>query len=308
MKRIKLFCLTLILFSMLSPVQAETITYKKLEGIYYNLTVNNQTTSNYVTMFYLNDRVAYCIEPGKGIHTKEYIAYNNFDKTGLSDAQKELIEKIGYYGYEYPGHQTDKYYIATQELIWTTFSNVNIYWTTGENGTGSTIDITKEKNEILELVNTKSPSFENETIIGYTGETFTIIDTNEVLSNYELEDSKYHDVKVEGNKLIITFNEEIVPEEEIKLNFKKYDNATTLVYMEEGSQNLASLRLSNDYSLTIKLKNQEKIIPEEYEIVKVPNTGDSIIRHFNVAYFGFNNDKRFNWGHSLHYDDYSKSD
>ncbi len=29
-----------------------------------------------------------------------------------------LFGEINYYGYSYPGHETDNYYVATQLLIW----------------------------------------------------------------------------------------------------------------------------------------------------------------------------------------------
>jgi len=72
----------------------------------------------------------------------------------ISSQQRHYIELVGYYGYEYPGHQTDRYWLATQQLIWERMnSNVSVKFTTGENGSGSIIDLSKEKNEILKLVN-----------------------------------------------------------------------------------------------------------------------------------------------------------
>ena len=153
MKKLSLLTLGFILFSFgISFVKAETITYKKLDNIYFNMTVDGVNSSNGVTMFYLDGRLAYCIEPGVAINTKTYDSTNDWSKTTLTKEKQQYLEKIGYYGYEYPGHQTDKYYIATQELIWKSVKNIEAYFTTGPNGTGEKIDINKEKNEILALI------------------------------------------------------------------------------------------------------------------------------------------------------------
>ena len=66
MKKFFLAGLGVCLFiTSLCNVRADNISYKRLDNIYYNLTVNGKFESNHVTMFYLADRLAYCIEPGR---------------------------------------------------------------------------------------------------------------------------------------------------------------------------------------------------------------------------------------------------
>ncbi len=36
----------------------------------------------------------------------------------LSEQTRQNIWEINYYGYGYSGHQTEKYYVATQVMIW----------------------------------------------------------------------------------------------------------------------------------------------------------------------------------------------
>lgn len=291
MKKIAVLILGIILFSLsVERAKAETITYKRLDNIYFNLKVDGKTSSNHVTMFYLDDRLAYCIEPGKDITTKTYNSKPNWDGTNLNVEAQKKIEKIGYYGYEYPNHQTPKYYIATQELIWQAIKNIDIYWTTEKDGRGDTIDISKEKAEILSLVEKHDiiPSFVNKTIDGKVGQTLTISDDNQVLDNFNLGQTNYHQITKEGNKLNVNFSSEL-QEEEVSLTRKNYDSLTLLVYHMEGSQKLAALRFSNKEDYKFKVRSTE----EPKEIVKVPSTSIPFASiKFGVLTF-FKNDSRY---------------
>ena len=272
----KLFALLLFLSMVLRPnfnVQAmeTTITYKKLNGIAYNLKIDGKLKSNTVTMFQMRDRIAYCIEPGVEIDEKYYDIYTDWSKVNFSDDLKSLLEKIGYYGYEYPGHQTNYYYIAAQELIWKAVRpDIEVTWTTGENMTGNVIDISKEKEEILKLVESHDlkPSFSEQLFKDEVGKTLVLEDKNNVLDDYDISESKYHKVVKENNKLTITLNNEEVLEETLTLTKKHYDEAPLLVYSKGDSQKLAALRITTDQDTYVKIANE--YIPE---VVEVPNTG-----------------------------------
>ena len=293
MKKFRVLILGIILFVLsVEEIKAEAISYKRLDNIYFNLTVDGRTTSNHVTMFYLDDRLAYCIEPGKDITTKVYNALPNWNETNLSLETQKYIEKIGYYGYEYPNHQTPKYYIATQELIWRAIKNVDIYFTTQKDGRGDIIDLSAEKREILSLVEKHDviPSFTNTTIEGKVGETLTVFDDNNVLENFNISESKYHQVVKKDNQLDIAFNKK-VKEEELTLSRNNYDNLTLLVYHMQDSQKLAALRFSIKEDYKFQLKSVEK--PKE--IVKVPSTSISKSSvQFGVLKFYQNDSSHFN--------------
>lgn len=272
MKKVLIFLLCLFgLNYNVKAMETTKITYNKLDGIVYNQKIDGRLKSNTVTMFGMKDRIAYCIEPGVEIDEKYYDIYTDWSTVNFSDEIKELIEKIGYYGYEYPGHQTNYYYIAAQELIWKVVRpDIEVTWTTGKNLTGEVIDISKEKEEIMQLVKTHDllPSFSETLVKDEVGKTITIKDENNVLNDYDISDSEYHKVVRDGNKLIITLNDSEVPEETLKITRKHYDDAPLLVYSKGDSQKLAALRISVDKESYIKLANEE--IPE---VVTVPNTG-----------------------------------
>ena len=272
----KLFTLLLFLSICLTShynVQAldsAKITYHRLDNIVYNRKIGNNFKTNYVTMFKLNDRIAYCVEPGVEITESYYDIYIDWSKVNFSDELKEYIEKLGYYGYEYPGHQTSRYYIAAQELIWKAVKpETEVVWTTGKNYTGEVIDVSKEKEEILSLVQKHDlkPSFSEKSFKAVVGNKIVLEDENNVLDDYEISSSEYHDVVKEGNTITITLNSEVVPEETLTLTRKHYDDAPLLVYSKANSQTLSALRITTDKETYIKISNEEAP-----EVVEVPNT------------------------------------
>lgn len=246
------------------------ITYHRLDNIVYNRKIGNNFKTNYVTMFKLNDRIAYCVEPGVEITESYYDIYTDWSKVNFSDELKEYIEKLGYYGYEYPGHQTSRYYIAAQELIWKAVKpETEVVWTTGKNYTGEVIDVSKEKEEILSLVQKHDlkPSFSEKSFKAVVGNKIVLKDENNVLDDYEISSSEYHDVVKEGNTITITLNSEVVPEETLTFTRKHYDDAPLLVYSKANSQTLSALRITTDKETYIKISNEEAP-----EVVEVPNT------------------------------------
>jgi len=118
--------------------------------------------------FWLGDgRTAYCLEygaPAKNSSAQK-TDLKNYLKQGVTDENKlnELVSKINkylYFGYGTEGKISEKYYIATQKLLWETVSKSGFYQSDyyksnyGEydfnnltfkyRKTGETIDLTKE--------------------------------------------------------------------------------------------------------------------------------------------------------------------
>ena len=274
MKKFFYMFLFLTLFTFIKPVLADEakINYHRLDAIFYNQIVNGEIKSNHVTSFELNGRMAYCIEPGVDINERFY-DITDWSAVNFSNELKEFIEKVGYYGYEYPGHQTNNYYIAAQELIWKKIKpDINVTWTTEKDLGGNIIDISKEKEEILKLVNNHSllPSFSLGYFTDYISNEIVLEDKNNVLDYYDISESKFHKISREGNVLKIKLSDQKVEDEDIILTRKHYDNAPLLIYSKGSSQKLAALRITSDKSTSFKIGNKEK--PYE-EVIEVPNTG-----------------------------------
>lgn len=152
----------------------------------------------------IDNKTTYCIEPG------EHITTNNYEDIGImsspyNEETTKLIGLIGYYGYDYPGHDTLRYRMATQALIWEkTGGQVVEYWTK-PSGDGTYINIDAEKGEIMNLVNnhTSLPSFVNKKLTGYTNNAVTFTDNYNNLYAFRVIDSENYTSSIEGNVLTI---------------------------------------------------------------------------------------------------------
>ena len=156
------------------------------------------------TLYDMDGEVAYCIQP----NVKEGTHYNqgSWEDTGLPNSIKERILLIGYYGYTYPGHQTLQFRAATQGMIWDTIvgGGANTTFHTARWAKGDTFDVSNEKAQIEDLIahHYDRPSFNGGVYKAQVGETITLTDTNNVLSNYSVSVSGA-DYSIDGNKLII---------------------------------------------------------------------------------------------------------
>lgn len=261
---------------------------QQISGAYYYQRDKDtgKTMVGTANKFYMNGKLAYCIEPLVQITDHTYNSTSDWNVTSLTPEQRHRLELIGFYGYEYNGHQTDRFYMATQELIWETVKNVDAKYTT-QRGGGSEIDLSHEKNEIMKLVNNYEvkPSFNTKTVEGNIGDEITVEDTNGVLEQFYMEYSGKHKVTVNGNKISIKLDNTTVGEDTIRFKRKDYSRETTLIYYKDDSQKLASLRISDPSVATLKIKSNggtleinkkgEKVIYDngtyKYETIQLPN-------------------------------------
>ena len=151
----KTFLLIIIFFTVLY-FNIKNINAKQLEmdylnnPYYFRVWEGGNTDSGKITFYKLDGNIVYCVEPG--VHISDDIYYessiNNLD---ISNEILQSIKLIGYYGYEYPGHSTTNYHIATQALIWEKLRNINVSFWTDKNAAGSEINIESER-DISNLV------------------------------------------------------------------------------------------------------------------------------------------------------------
>ena len=189
----------------------------------------------YLNKYLFGENYAYCLELGKPIDGNIYSYSTSFNDINLNDSDLEYIKLVSYYGYDYPGHKTDRYYMAAQELIWIRLSNVYVKWAVSMNS-NNLVDVTPEKEVISNLVNNHytKPSFDNATIDVVKGESVSLVDTNNVISNYKAS-SKY--VKIEGNTLTIDGNIDI---DKITLTKNINTDKVFLLYTNGTSQKMMS--------------------------------------------------------------------
>ena len=241
----KKFIVFLVLFFMCDVVYAAHLDLVPISGVYssqHNMSNGSYFSSNQ-KKYYMDGRIVYCVEPGAPIYTNSYYASD----ISFSSFSNDLINKIGligYFGYDYPGHQSDNYFLATQELIWEFIGNNEIHFTTGLNNSGNIINIDNEKNEIMSLVYDYliKPSFDGNLISDVYGNSIVLVDNNHVLSNYEVVSST-NSVFIDGDRLIVNLKH--LGSDNIVLKRKKYDDMSSIFYGDINSQDFMFLR-AND--------------------------------------------------------------
>ena len=187
-------------------VSAATLTEEKIPNIWYTRRGGGKAyMSAQYTTYNMDGKVVYCIEPGSPINTHNYSGATGWINSPYSAETNRKIQLYGYYGYSYPGHNTIRYRMAAQALIWEeTGGQIIEYWTEAS-GWGDYINVDKEKNEIKALAaeHYKVPSFNNENKNGIIGQPITYTDNTGVLSNYEIYSSPNATSSINGNTLTV---------------------------------------------------------------------------------------------------------
>lgn len=245
---------------------------ERIEGVYssqLNMDTGSYFSSNQ-KKYIIDGRIVYCVEPGINIMTNDYDFSYNLYSSGFSQDIIDKISLIGYFGYDYPGHHTDNYFLAAQELIWETIGNNEVHFTTGINDTGNMVYIDFEKNEIMSLVNHYylKPSFDSSSVSGIYNDQIVLVDKNKVLSNYEVV-STNNSVSIDGNNLIINLS--YLGDDQIVLSRKKYDDLASVFYYAPDSQDFMLLRADNVFTSFVDINSY---IP--YSNIRIEKTGNMI--------------------------------
>lgn len=251
MKKIILF-ITLLLLAINTVYAKEvTLVREKINNTYvhyYDLNYN-KVRYLYAEKYIFEDSVAYCIELGRPIEGNIYTYTTDFETNNISSENINYLKLITYYGYNYPGHNTDKYYMATQEIIWNRMCRTYTNWVIDLNPS-DIIDISEEKSEIISLASThyKKPSFDNKEIEFTIGEELVLEDANNVLSRYVTSSDN---VVIDGNKLIIKEN---FSGNEITFSKNNYTDKQFLLYTSGLSQKMIGVGGVDNVTSNLKIK------------------------------------------------------
>lgn len=221
----------------------------------------------YAQRYTLNGETAYCIEPGVSINTDTYSSTTEWTITGLDNETINYIKLVAYYGYDYKGHDTMKYYLASQGLIWKKITGKDTYWVKGANINGEKINIDNELNEINSLISTHTvlPSFNNKTIELDISSSLDLKDESNVLDSYEVTNSNLKDVFIDNNHLkISTQNKKI--NGEIKLTKKSYTDTINLIYYNGENQKLIKFGKLDTITASVNIKTK---ISSKIKLIKI---------------------------------------
>ena len=195
----------------------------------------------YAQSYVINNQQAYCLEPGVAINTNYYYATEDLSMSGLTDDILKKIRLIGYYGFNYPTHTDNNYYMAAQEMIWELITGREVYWVNEEDINGQRINIDYQKKIIQSLIDNHytKPSFDDEEIIMEVGKTYTLEDTNHVLSKYKIYEASINNISINNNNLVITPSS-ISESGDIKIISNTYTDRISLLYYRGDNQKLIS--------------------------------------------------------------------
>ena len=277
MKR-KLFIILLFILLLKIKVNATTqgtlmLSYE--DGIYYTMISDNFYMSYKFPFYTIGNDIVYCIQPGANITTYSYVGEDGFINSPYSDELNLKLELIAHYGYEYPDHNTIKYRMATQELIWELTGKIVEFWTM-QYGNGNRIDVELEKEEIMRLVNEHyiKPSFDNITLEFNLGDRIVLTDTNNVLDYYNITNDYGNNIQKDNNNLEIEFTKP--GSYTIELSKDNYDNEMTVVFIGNGleSQRLGKFRVSSILKSYINVN----VIGARIKLVKKDSESNEVIK------------------------------
>lgn len=296
----KIILLIVLMMTSISSVKAANITENKISNVFANQTYQGRELSASFGYMYANDVIAYCVDPGIPLKIGYYdktldFGYKNIDKT-----KKERMQLIAYYGYQFPGHNSEKYYFATQALIWETIGSTNVSFTTERNRGGQVIDITKEKKEILDNVNKvlTLPSFVNTKIEGYLGETITLEDSNNSYFNFGYTSTNKNSYNFNNGKFNIELKE--LGKGKIKISKKLSSIKESALFYTAGYQTVVTLGIDvvkeGYIDILVKDPNRIKLKVNNYSKTDNKPIGDSSFQIKNLdtdSYLEFNGQKEF---------------
>ena len=182
-----------------TPSVGEIYAYVEVPGSHYGY--------DYVQHLYIDGQTVFCIQPMAIFDVSGEYPVDTQHWNNLSEAQRQAIWEINYYGYSYPGHQNGRYYAATQLLIWEVVDKMY----SPKTPDGSTpLDLSAEINEINRLRSQPQgrPSFANSTIKTGLNTPVTLTDTKGTLGNYTITSGNGVKVSASGNNLTATITSE----------------------------------------------------------------------------------------------------
>ena len=227
------FIFTIGIVSINKVSASEISTY--FTGWYWDRQSDDYHGSGSYKYYYVDGVDSYCLEPT--VHEGSPVYQSDLEHSGIPDSVKERVLLIAYYGYNYPGHQTLEYRAATQALIWESVAGGTVRLFSQHFAAGNQLSIINEKNEINRLISLHhiKPSFIDMVYNVAVGDSLTIEDTNNVLSEFDIsvDGATY---SVDGNKLTITPT--VDGTIKISMTKKMYYGTPYKIFISESVQNM----------------------------------------------------------------------
>lgn len=203
-------------------------------------------TDNGIYMKQVDNEIAFCV--GHGIDLD--MSGSGYNPSEYQSSLKDRLALIAYYGYQQ--NPTNHNYGVTQMLIWETLGDELL--------TGGISDYQEQKKAILAKVNAfgEKPSFADQTITLNVGDSITLTDTKNRLSQFTEQTANSAGLQVEksGNTLKLTATKDSKESGSLAYALAKQANVgQSFVYTKGDQQKLVNFKLANagEFKLNIKV-------------------------------------------------------
>jgi len=239
-----------------------------------------------------NGLPVYCIEPWIPISWDDVYNVGTLeDYEKLSAQKKEHIAELSYFGYGYGEHQNEKYYVATQYLIWLELDPEFVrdsHFYTEDKGECIDAEINVYVHDILRQVDqyrapvafTVTTSAKTEEAGNYyagngdMGDVYEINDRNNVLSQMNLTQNDFGDaLQWDDNHLIIALSEKTLGDRVVKFEKNRSLIGTRPMILKDSNNQYQTLGIRGDVqqSATICLRTTAHV-----DIEKINESGQCV--------------------------------
>lgn len=229
-----------------------------------------------------DNKAAYCLTPRDTIYEDvNYTSHtnNHANNIKVSEEKYKRISQIAYFGYGYKNHTSNDWYAITQYMLWKEMdSKLDVFFTDKFKG-NRVSKFTSEINEIENLIKdyNKLPNINSLNLT--INKEYKIVDTNNVLNNYNIETSSDLNVKIENNVLKI----KPIKKGNYKIKFIKKQNLynyNTVVYTASKGQDILVTGDINEISKVINVDvtgGDLEIKKVDSETLSIENRGKATI-------------------------------
>lgn len=242
-------------------VHAETISGTESTG--YNHTGqaigSNGATAQYnnqaIEELFMNGEVNFCVEPSRFLNEFGNYTPNAYDN--------EQLSKIVYHAY-WTTSRSKLDYAITQLMIWEYLGYIP------DSHTVPNYETRKDEVNALIVKHDIVSSFNNQNVVLNKGESITLTDTNNVLSQLSFaSNSSGIEYSITGNQLSLTASNNA---QSGSLVFQKYNDANvigaSIIYTNPNSQAIALIKLGNPVNMSVNIQ----IASGGIELLKTGNT------------------------------------
>ena len=236
-KSIFIFLSLFVVMLICENASAFTITSEST-GLYFTfMKENGHRFSDEAKVYYVDGRLAYCIEPGIAMGSNDYYIG---DLNHLSEEKKRRIEELIYYGYKYKTNIYYESYLATQALIWEELlpEGTKVVFSTELFEKGIKRDISVYKNLVNDEINKKKKIHD---LSDYQVQLNESIELNNLIDKPEDFDIIYDhdaiDITFTGNRYMQIAGKKIGTYK-VDVIEKDYYNSPYLVYKHDNKQDL----------------------------------------------------------------------